>query len=155
MSDLNRQFPTVREIVHFERKLDGTMVVFDGTDYRRQDDSPNGLPLKSFDESDYRRVSRLRHHNREFGTYPWDMWQEWAIEDGISEDLAGLGRSVIREADEQGWSEDLQAECGWSDNGAEMIQFALAAPDEARERWEFLLASDGESGPGACRAELN
>ena len=100
-------------------------------------------------------LSRLRHHNTEFGNYPWDAWQQWALEDGVSDDLAGIGRSLIREANQHGWSEDLQTECGWSDSGAEMIQFALGAPDEARERWEFLLASDGESGPGACQAKFS
>ncbi len=52
-----------------------------------------------------------------FGDYPWDHWKKWAIEDGVDEDLAQLGRLLIREADQHGWSLELKQECGWSDNG--------------------------------------
>lgn len=82
------------------------------------------------------------------------MWQKWALEDGVPEELAGLGRALIREADQHNWSQSLQNECGWSDSGAAMLRLALESPAEARERWEFLLASDGETGRGACH-ELN
>ena len=40
----------------------------------------------------------------------------------------------------------LQAECGWQDSGAAMIQLALTAPEQARERWEYLLETDGDRG---------
>ena len=78
------------------------------------------------------------------GEYPWDDWQAWAIEDGIEEKLAQLGRAVIREASQHNWPEKLKGECGWEDDGADMIRIAKHSPDKARIRWEYLLASDGE-----------
>lgn len=32
------------------------------------------------------------------GDFSWDHWETWAIEDGVPEELAQLGRSLIREA---------------------------------------------------------
>jgi len=77
------------------------------------------------------------------GDYPWDRWEKAALEAGVRNDLAGLGRAVFREAFQHDWSNELKAECGWIDGGAEMILHALAAPDEAVTRWEALIEADG------------
>ncbi len=58
-------------------------------------------------------------------------------------DLAGLGRAVMREADQHCWSERLQSLCGWRDEGRRMIALALRAPETARLRWEWLMDMDG------------
>lgn len=142
-----RQFPKPkRERVYFAHREDGDVVVFDGEHYRRQDDGPASTPLEAFDERDYDIVSRMKEHACEPGHYPWDFWRVWAVADGVSDDLADLGRSLIREADQHNWSEELHAECGWSDDGQAMIEMALKTPDEARKRWQFLLETDGERG---------
>jgi len=83
-----------------------------------------------------------RHLDRSF--YAWDEWQQRAKAAGVAEDLAQLGRSLMREADQHSWPEELQAECGWDDDGATMIALAVADPTAARDRWSWLMNTDGE-----------
>ena len=78
-----------------------------------------------------------------YGQYPWDDWQRWAIAQGVTEDIADLGRSVIREAYQHGWSERLQSLCGWRDDGQRMVKLALHSPEKARKQWDHLLEADG------------
>lgn len=82
-----------------------------------------------------------KHLDRSF--YAWDDWQQRAKAAGVPDDLAQLGRSLMREADQHGWSDELQAECGWDDDGAAMIALALSDPATARERWSWLIETDG------------
>ncbi len=89
-------------------------------------------------------VNKMRSHLCEFGDYPWDLWYKWALEDGLSDDLAQLGRSLIREADQHSWPEELQKECGWYDSGAVMLEFAKSNPQQAEKRWDYLMETDGE-----------
>lgn len=91
------------------------------------------------------RPSVLKHRRHlDRNLYAWDEWEQRAKAAGIAADLAQLGRAVMREADQHTWPEDLQAECGWQDDGAAMIALALADPEGARSRWSWLLDSDGE-----------
>lgn len=76
--------------------------------------------------------------------YPWDHWEVWALEDGVSPTLAELGAAVICAAHIDGWSDDLRAECGWHDAGRQMISLAQQNPDQAFFRWSCLLESDGD-----------
>jgi hypothetical protein len=133
------------ELIYYQSKHDwrGSLVVYDGEVYRRQDAGPEDPTLESFDEDEYVMVARSRHHSCRYGQYPWDEWEKWAVQDGVPEDLAELGRAVIREADQHGWPEELQAECGWNDSGSAMIELALSDPEHARARWGYLLATDG------------
>jgi hypothetical protein len=87
---------------------------------------------------------RTRRHRAGPGSYPWDYWEGLASEAGVSRELATIGRAVMREADQHGWDDELQRECGWSDAGEAMIELARSNPAEARRRWEHLLATDGE-----------
>jgi hypothetical protein len=50
----------------------------------------------------------------------------------------------MREADQHTWPERLQAECGWDDDGAAMLELAVRDPDAARTRWGLLMQTDGE-----------
>jgi len=88
------------------------------------------------------------------GAYPWDLWQARAIERGVPEDLAALGRSVMREAINHAWCDTLQHECGvplerfglesrGEEPGSAMILRALEDPDRYRARWRWLLETDG------------
>ena len=72
----------------------------------------------------------------------WERWFERALEDGLDDDLASLGRSLIREAHVQGWRGERLAECGWLDDGETMLERALVDPERMRARWQALL--DGE-----------
>lgn len=88
------------------------------------------------------------------GSYPWDTWQVDAIKRGVPEDLADLGRSVMREAINHSWCDTLQHECGvplerfgleshHDEPGSAMILRALEDPDRYRARWRWLLETDG------------
>ena len=79
-----------------------------------------------------------------YGQYPWDAWQGMARMRGVPEELAVLGRAVMREAHQHMWSERLKSLCGWNDEGRRMIALALRRPKTARLRWEWLLETDGQ-----------
>ena len=72
----------------------------------------------------------------------WDLWYARAMEEGVEEELAALGRSVIGAAREQLWDEDVRAECGWMDEGDAMLDLATYAPDRAETHWRALLDRD-------------
>ena len=72
----------------------------------------------------------------------WERWFQRALEEGVDEDLASLGRSLIHECSERGWNGELRAECGWLDDGEDMLELALVAPEEAGARWRQLLDRD-------------
>ena len=79
--------------------------------------------------------------------YPWDHWVARARVDGVGEELAGLGRSLVREFFQHGWSPKLGPFCGYGDPaGARMIAFAKDVPEIAGERWQWLLDTDGLRG---------
>lgn len=78
-----------------------------------------------------------------YGSYPWDFWEKRARAAGVEESLAGLGRALMREADQHAWCARLQSLCGWRDEGRRMIALALRAPETARRRWEWLMETDG------------
>ena len=80
------------------------------------------------------------------GEYPWDEWERYAMAQGVSEDLAGLGRAVIREASQHAWSPRMQRFSGWADDGQAMIGLALKHPATAWRRWELMLETDGFQG---------
>lgn len=80
------------------------------------------------------------------GCYAWDRWRLRALDAGLSDDLAWLGRHVMREAVQHAWSEELRAECGWEDEGQAMLELALRAPRKARKRWQRLMDTDGLRG---------
>ena len=52
--------------------------------------------------------------------YPWDRWEKSALQAGVSDKLANLGRSVFREAFQHDWPDDAKVECGWLDGGQTM-----------------------------------
>lgn len=79
-----------------------------------------------------------------YGDYPWDAWQRFAQLSGVAEDLAVLGRAVMREAHQHGWYDRLCSLCGWNDEGRRMIALALRSPETARVRWEWLMETDGQ-----------
>ena len=78
-----------------------------------------------------------------YGNYPWDGWKKKALAAGVGEDLATLGRAVMREAYQHGWDDRLKSLCGWNDDGRRMIKLALRSPEKARRRWDKLMQSDG------------
>lgn len=77
------------------------------------------------------------------GDYPWDRWKSRAIKAGLDASIAQLGRDVMREAYNHSWSDELKAECGWSDGGKEMLSNAMHNPTKCEQRWIALIRSDG------------
>jgi hypothetical protein len=82
----------------------------------------------------------------EYGHYPWDEWERWAIARGLDRELAALGRLTVREAYQHGWDDRLKSLCGWYDQGKRMIKLALRSPGTAEKRWQRLLDTDGYRG---------
>lgn len=133
-----------KELVYYVHRSDpdAGLIVFDGKNYRLQDD-PSASPLVDFRPEEYRQVAHMRYYCCADGEYPWDQWKQWALDDGVDGQLAELGRQTIRVAHEHGWPAELQSECGWGDNGAAMIRLALAQPADAEARWKTLLDTNG------------
>lgn len=73
----------------------------------------------------------------------WNRWAKEAGEAGIDAELVRLGSAVIQNAAKCGWSYERKVECGWLDEGAEMMYLALVAPDRTRCRWKYLLDTNG------------
>jgi hypothetical protein len=82
----------------------------------------------------------------EYGHYPWDDWERWAIAQGLDRDLAGSGRLLIREAYQHGWDDYLKVHCGWRDDGQALLAQALRSPKTARRQWDVLMRTDGLRG---------
>lgn len=72
--------------------------------------------------------------------YGWDAWALYALHEGVSPELASLGRSVMREWHSHSWGR-FSGEVGF--NAAEiMIKQAKDNPEKAEERWAFLLSEE-------------
>lgn len=83
-------------------------------------------------------------HGRAYGDYAWDRWRKRARDAGVTEDLAQLGRGVMREAYQHDWPDSVRTACGWGpDDGQDMIDLALTKPREAFVLWQTLLDTDG------------
>jgi hypothetical protein len=80
------------------------------------------------------------------GHYPWDDWERYALWRGLDAELAALARLLIREAFNHAWPGWLKSVCGWSDDGAALLDFALRSPEAARRQWEVLMRTDGLRG---------
>lgn len=91
-----------------------------------------------------RRQAMAGMHSCKYGEYPWDHWFTRARAAGLSDDLAHLGRSLMREADQHSWCRELWERCGWTEESAEgMIRFARTSPDVAKKHWGRLMETDG------------
>lgn len=99
-------------------------------------------------QEEYLHRADLFYQKRSDGSFahplPWDHWEQWAREDGLSATLAELGAAVICAAHIHDWPDDLRGECGWHDAGRGMIGLAQQDPKRAQVRWSYLLASDGD-----------
>ena len=76
------------------------------------------------------------------GADPWDDWHDRALAEGLSDELAALGRVVMREAVARNWSSAIREECGWLDAGEGMLETASHDPEGTTTRWELLLSRD-------------
>lgn len=72
--------------------------------------------------------------------FEWDEWKVRALAQGVAEDLAELGKNLMRDAYMQRWPEAVLGDCGWDDDGFGMLALARAKPAETRRDWERLYA---------------
>ena len=74
-------------------------------------------------------------------SYAWDYWKTKALAAGVAGDLAELGRAVMREHYQHGWSSyDHEVSVR---SGDEMLRLVISEPDKAAARWQWLLNTDG------------
>ena len=105
-----------------------------------------GLTREQFGSLQQSKVDLTPFQRDEQGRYAWDRWQDLAITAGVQNELAQLGRAVMREAVQHDWPQKLKTECGWKDGGKKMLELSKKAPEKAQSRWEFLLDTDGNRG---------
>lgn len=72
--------------------------------------------------------------------FEWDEWKDRAVRLGVAEDLAELGKSLMRDAYMQRWPDMVLTDCGWDDDGFAMLAMAREKPAETRRHWERLYA---------------
>ena len=86
--------------------------------------------------------------------FEWDFWKSHALDLGVAEDLAELGKSIMRDAYLERWPEESLGECGWWDDGFGMLAQAQKNPQETRNRWTALLKRYGRrrAAPLAARS---
>jgi len=75
--------------------------------------------------------------------FEWDFWKSQALDLGVAEELAELGRDIMRDAYLERWPEEILGECGWWDDGFGMLAQAQKNPQETRKRWTALLKRYG------------
>ena len=75
--------------------------------------------------------------------YPWDRWQIRALASGVPDDIARLGRSLMRAGYQTQWGDHHPCHCGRSDDGNDMLRLAMADPARALESWRGLVADCG------------
>lgn len=93
------------------------------------------------------RLDPRRAFGHEYGHYPWDQWERWALAEGLEAEVAGQGRLLIREAINHGWDPRLVLLCGWgSDDGRALLDQALRSPKRALRQWDILMRTDGLRG---------
>ena len=90
------------------------------------------------------RITKMR--DCKYGEYPWDRWAEGARKAGVDDELANLGRSLIREFYNHSWPSELAEICGYFDDGAGLIALALSNRELAARRWQRLVDTDGLRG---------
>jgi len=128
---------TLLEIV---RKLNLSFAKSSGVS--RGNELPDWFPdleqqVRQFRES----ALEMARHGATPESYAWDYWKTKALAAGVAGDLAELGRAVMREHYQHGWSSyDNEVSVR---SGDEMLRLALNEPDRAAARWQRLLDTDG------------
>ena len=87
------------------------------------------------------RALEMALHGATTESYAWDYWKTKALAAGVTGDLAALGRAVMREHYQHGWSSyDDEVSVR---SGDEMLRLALSEPARSAARWQWLLDTDG------------
>ena len=74
----------------------------------------------------------------------WQRWHRRAVGAAVGDELAALGRELMREASHRRWSEEARIASGGLDDGNAMIRLALTDPERADRIWSHMLETCGE-----------
>jgi hypothetical protein len=135
-----QQYRSVSTLLEIVRKLNLRFAKSSGV--RRENGLPDWFPDLEQQVCQFReRAMEMARQGAIPASYAWDYWKTKALAAGVAVDLAELGRAVMREHYQHGWSScDDKVSVR---SGDEMIKFALSDPDRAALRWQWLLDTDG------------
>jgi hypothetical protein len=134
------QYGSVSTLLEIVRKLNISFAKSSGV--RRGNELPDWFPQLERQVCQFReRVIEMPHQAQASESYAWDYWKTKALAAGVAGNLAELGRAVMREHYQHGWSScDAKVSVR---SGDEMIKLALSEPDRAAFHWQWLLDTDG------------
>ena len=134
------RYGTVSSLLEIVRKLQATFAIRGGA--KPGSGLPDWFPELEQQVLQFReRASEMARQVVMPEIYAWDRWKTKALAAGVTEELATLGRAVMREHYQHGWlSYDNEVSAR---SGHEMLHLALSEPDQAMARWQWLLDTDG------------
>ncbi len=134
------QYGGVSTLLEIVRKLNISFAKSSGV--RRSNELPDWFPELEQQVFQFReRAMEMARQIAIPGSYAWDYWKTKALAAGVAADLADLGRAVMREHYQHGWSSyDDEVSVR---SGDEMLRLALSEPDRAAARWQRLLDTEG------------
>jgi hypothetical protein len=134
------QYGTVSTLLEIVRKLNISFAKHSGVS--RVNELPDWFPELEQQVRHFReRALEMARQGSMPERYAWDYWKTKALSAGVPGNLAELGRAVMREHYQHGWSSyDDEVSVR---SGDEMLRLALCEPDKAAARWQWLLDTDG------------
>ena len=134
------RYGSVSTLLEIVRKLNLSFAISSGVS--RGNELPDWFPELEQQVRQFReRALEMARHGATTESYAWDYWKTKALAAGVTVDLAELGRAVMREHYQHGWSSYGNEVSVRS--GDEMLRLALSEPDKAAARWQWLLDTDG------------
>jgi len=134
------RYGSVSTLLEIVRKLNLSFAKSSGVS--RGNELPDWFPDLEQQVRQFRaRAIEMAHQAQMKESYAWDYWKTKALASGVAVDLAELGRAVMREHYQHGWSSyDDEVSIR---SGDEMLRLALSEPYRAAARWQWLLDNDG------------
>jgi hypothetical protein len=134
------RYGTVSSMLAILRKLQVTFAIRSGA--KPGSGLPDWFPELEQQVRQFReRAMEMARQGSMPDRYAWDRWKTKALAAGVTEELAALGRAVMREHYQHGWplyDDEVSPRAG-----DEMLRLALSEPDKAAARWQWLLDTDG------------
>ena len=135
------QYGSVTTLLEIVRKLNISFAKNSGVS--QGNELPDWFPELEQHVRQFRERAIVQSHQAQVPeSYIWDCWKTKALAAGVDADLADLGRAVMREHYQHGWSSYGNEVSVRS--GDEMLRLALGEPGKAAARWQRLLDTDGE-----------
>jgi len=134
------QYGGVSTLLEIVRKLNVTFAIRSGA--KPGSELPDWFPeleqqVRRFQE----RASVMARQGSIPEGYAWDRWKTKALATGVAEELAALGRAVMRDHYQHNWLSYGNEVSPRS--GDAMLRLALSEPEKAATHWQWLLDTDG------------